>query len=382
MSDQKNVQFSRLSLGQKVKKIMQIFLGILLICVLVLLGILLSWSSGKPVPFVDENGKPLAGSISEKIHIKVNGVEQGLFIKSKNEKNPVLLYIHGGIPDYFLAQSYPTGMEDYFTVVWWEMRGQGISFDPSISKDTMTTVQLVDDTIAVTNYLRERFHQDKIYLMGHSGGTFYGIQAVYKAPELYQAYIAVAQISNQLKSEKLAYAYMLDEFKMQGNSKMVTELEKAPVTDESIPLPATYEAVRDPGMHSLGIGTMHKMDSIVTGLLIPSFQFREYTLGEKIGLWRGKISFGKTTFNQQLAVDLNQVVPEVKVPVYFFHGIYDYTVNYTLAKDYFGRLQAPMKGFYTFAQSAHSPLFEEPEKMGKIIKEDVLAGKNNLADIK
>lgn len=361
---------------------MQIIFGVLLVCVLIILGILLIWSSGKPLSFLDENGKPLAESISEKIHITINGTEQGMFIKSKNLSNPVLLYIHGGIPDYFLTQSYPTGMEDYFTVVWWEMRGQGISFDPSLSKDTMTTFQLVDDTIAVTNYLRERFHQDKIYLMGHSGGTFYGIQAVYKAPELYQAYIAVAQISNQLESEKLAYAYMLDEFKKQGNSKMVTELEKSPVTDESIPLPANYETVRDPGMHSLGIGTMHNMDSIVTGLLIPSFKFREYTLGEKIGLWRGKIAFGKTTFNQQLATDLNQVVPEVKVPVYFFHGIYDYTVNYTLAKDYFDRLKAPMKGFYTFAQSAHSPLFEEPEKMGQIIKKDVLTGKNNLADIK
>jgi pimeloyl-ACP methyl ester carboxylesterase len=382
MADKMNLQFSKKSLRQKVNISMQIIFGVLLVSVLIIMGILLAWSPGKPQPFLDENGKPLAGSISEKIHITIDGTEQGMFIKSKNLANPILLYIHGGIPDYFLTQSYPTGMEDYFTVVWWEMRGQGISFNSSISKDTLTTDQLVDDTIEVTNYLRERFHQDKIYLMGHSGGTFYGIQAVYKAPELYRAYIAVAQISNQLESEKLAYTYMLDEFKKQGNSKMVAELEKAPVTDESIPLPSSYEAIRDPGMHSLGIGTMHNMDSIVTGLLIPSFKFRDYTLGEKIGLWRGKIAFGKTTFNQQLATDLNQVVPEVKVPVYFFHGIYDYTVNYTLAKDYFERLQAPMKGFYTFEQSAHSPMFEEPEKMGKIIREDVLAGKNNLADIK
>jgi len=359
---------------------MQIILGILLICVLVLLGILFSWSPGKPQPFLDENGKPLAGSISEKIHITINGTEQGMFIKSKNLSNPVLLYIHGGIPDYFLTQSYPTGMEDYFTVVWWELRGQGISFNSSISKDTMTTGQLVDDTIAATNYLRERFHQDKIYLMGHSGGTFYGIQAVYKAPELYRAYIAVAQISNQLKSEKLAYTYMLDEFKKQGNSKMVAELEKAPVTDESIPLPATYEAIRDPGMHSLGIGTMHTMDSIVTGLLIPSFKFREYTLGEKINLWRGKVAYGSTTFNAQLKTDITKVVPEVKIPVYFFHGNYDYTVNYKLAKEYFNTLKAPVKGFYSFEKSAHSPLFEEPEKMGQIIKEDVFQGKVDLAD--
>jgi len=47
-----------------------------------------------------------------------------------------------------------------------------------------------------------------------------------------------------------------------------------------------------------------------------------------------------------------------------------------------GQLKAPLKGFYTFEQSAHSPIFEEPEKMQKILREDVLAGKSSLADAK
>ena len=57
---------------------------------------LLIWSPGKPKPFLDENGKVLAGSISEKIHVSINGVKQGMFIKSRNKANPVLLFIHGG----------------------------------------------------------------------------------------------------------------------------------------------------------------------------------------------------------------------------------------------------------------------------------------------
>jgi hypothetical protein len=57
-------------------------------------------------------------------------------------------------------------------------------------------------------------------------------------------------------------------------------------------------------------------------------------------------------------------------------------VPYTLAKDYFKKIQAPLKGFYTFNQSAHSPLFEEPEKMQLILQEDVLAGLNTLANTK
>ena len=72
----------------------------------------------------------------------------------------------------------------------------------------------------------------------------------------------------------------------------------------------------------------------------------------------------------------------MEIPVYFFGGIYDYTVSYTLAKEYLEKLQAPTKGFYTFKQSAHSPVFEEPEKVKEIMEMNILRGKINLADKK
>ena len=84
--------------------------------------------------------------------------------------------------------------------------------------------------------------------------------------------------------------------------------------------------------------------------------------------------------DKAFATDLTKKVTELDLPVYFFSGKYDYTVNYTLAKDYFEKLQAPVKGFYTFEESAHSPMFEEPEKIQKILLEDVLVGANSLAD--
>ena len=112
------------SFARKAGRMMLIVISVLLACILGLVGVLQFWSyPGKPKPFVDENGNPLPGSISEKIHVNIN------------------------------------------------------------------------------------------YLMGHSGGTFIGIQAAARAPQLYHAYIGVAQMSNQLESEKLAYDYMLEQFK-------------------------------------------------------------------------------------------------------------------------------------------------------------------------
>jgi pimeloyl-ACP methyl ester carboxylesterase len=356
-----------------------IVMSILLVSVLLLVGVLLLWSPGRPKPILDDTGRPLAGSISEKIHVNINGVEQGMFIKGKDERNPVLLYLHGGMPDYFLTQDYPTGLDEYFTVVWWEQRGSGLSYSADIPPETVNPEQLVSDTVEVTNYLRRRFGREKIYLMGHSGGTFIGVQAAARAPDLYHAYIGVAQMSNQLESEKLAYDYMLQQFKDDGNAKMVRRLEDAPVTD-SVPLSHAYRSVRDVAMHSLGVGTTHDMKSIVTGLLLRSLKNREYTLGEKIGMWRGKIFSGSRLWNTQLATDLTKKVTRLEIPVYFLHGVYDYTVSYPKAKSYYDQLDAPLKGFYTFEHSAHSPLFEEPERMGEIMQADVLTGAKGLAD--
>ena len=370
------------SSAQKVKRMMLIVFSILVAGILILAGVLLAWSPGKPVPFLDENGKQLAGSISEKVFVEINGVEQGMFIKGKDLKNPVLLYLHGGMPDYFLTQQYPTGLEEIFTVVWWEQRGTGLSYSPDMRQETMNVEQMIADTIELTNYLRQRFGAEKIYLMGHSGGTFIGIQAVARAPELYHAYIGVAQMSYQLRSERMAYEYMLEQFKANGDTSMVQKLEASPVTMTG-GVPDSYLLVRDVAMHKLGIGTMHDMQSVVTGILLPSFQFRAYTLGEKLNLWRAKSQSGVSTmWNEMMVIDLNRDVTKLDVPVYFFEGVYDYTVNYVLTREYFEKLEAPIKGFYTFENSAHSPMFEEPEKMQKILLEDVLTGSNSIADLK
>ncbi len=363
---------------------MWIILALFLACIVGLLTVLLLWSPGKPRPILDPGGKALKGSISEKIRVPINGVEQGMFIRSADTTKPVLLYLHGGpgMPTYFLNQRYPTGLEEEFTVCWWEQRGTGLSYSSDIPPETMTVDQFIADALAVTNYLRRRFGKEKIFLMGHSWGSFIGIQAAARSPELYHAYIGVAQMSNQLRSEQLAYEYMMKQFEANGNGAMVRKLAGA-TPGTTIPLPESWMSVRDEAMHTLGIGTTREMTSVISGVFLPVWQEKAYTIGEKVNIWRGKWSvYSRNLWNQMMATDITVEVPKLDLPVYILHGIHDYTVSYTEAKSYFGNLQAPQKGFYTFEQSAHSPLFEEPEKTRKILKEDVVQGAIALADRK
>ncbi|MCU0458401.1 MAG: alpha/beta hydrolase [Bacteroidales bacterium] len=352
------------------------------IFLMIIAFVLIIYSPGKPKPFLEKNGNLLARSISEKTYVEINGMKHGMFIQSKDSANPVLLYLHGGIPDYFLTKKYPTGLEDSFTVVWWDQRWAGLSYNANTPAESITLEQMISDTKEVTNYLRKRFVQDKIYLMGRSGGTFIGMYVAAQAPELYHAYIGVAQMTDQLESERLAYQYMVTQYKSRGDKKMLRKLEAAPVIRSS-GTPYQYLTIRDEAMHTLGIGTTREMSSIITGIFIPSLKCRDYTINEKFNLWRAKARAGvHPLWNTILATDLAKQVPELKIPVYFFHGIYDYTVSYVLAKDYFEKIKAPVKGFYTFEKSAHSPIFEEPEKTIDILQTDVLKGSIIRADKK
>jgi pimeloyl-ACP methyl ester carboxylesterase len=134
-------------------------------------------------------------------------------------------------------------------------------------------------------------------------------------------------------------------------------------------------------MHGLGVGTTHDMTSVLRGVVWPSLSSPHYTLGEKVRLWRGKRSSGVSAlWDEMLTIDLADRMTELALPAYFFHGVFDYTVNYQLARDYVEVLKAPLKGFYTFERSAHSPMLEEPHRAQRIMREDVLAGTNSLAD--
>lgn len=338
--------------------------AVLLIIIIFYIHLLLV-SKGRIQPLNDA-----PSGIAEKITVEINGVPQGMFIRGKDRANPVLLFIHGGpgVPEFFLNEQYKTSLEDHFTVCWWEERGSCMSYSQALHPETITTQQLIDDTAAVSRYLCRRFGKQKIYLMAHSFGTYIGIRAAAAHPELYEAYIGMAQyVSGGRESERLIYTYMESVFKERGDYRSLKKLAGSISAGHSIP---------DRLKHKAGCGTMHTMDSVITGIFFPQLNSRCYTVSEKINYWKGKI------FMQSCPVEAEfrnsspaDAVKSLSIPVYFLSGIYDYTCPWPLSKSYLETLDAPVKKFYLFKQSAHSPLWEEPDRTVEIMLDDVLHGK-------
>lgn len=137
--------------------------------------------------------------------------------------------------------------------------------------------------------------------------------------------------------------------------------------------------IRSSGMMKLGIGIMHHWTSMNESIKV-ILGAKCYTFSEKIKFALGSGFTLKKLWNAVASISLFERAPELPVPVYVFHGLYDYQVSYQVAREYVQMLKVPVKGFYTFENSAHSPCFEEPDKMIQIIKTDVLHSKTTLAD--
>jgi pimeloyl-ACP methyl ester carboxylesterase len=353
-------------------------IGILLIC-LVVLAIN---SPGKLKPLKDKDGKEIIGSLVEKNFIEIGGIRQGFFIRSENTENPVILFLHGGpgSPELAISLPYETSerLEKYFTVCYWDQRGAGMSFSKSIDTNTMTVEQMVEDTRQMTEYLKKRFNQQKIYLMGHSWGSFLGIKTIERYSENYLAYIAIGQVSNQLESEKLAYDYMLQHATEINDTKAIKDLTRYDRNASDFPIFKYIMTTRSLLMNKYGIGMTHKylpMTEVFKNMMF----FEGYTLSEKINYLRGSL-FSNNHFFDSVFIkeDFFRTSLLFDIPVYITHGKYDYQVSYALACEYFDVIEAPEKAFFTFENSAHSPNIEEPEKFVQIIREIALKNKENF----
>ena len=175
--------------GSKKRKIfLRVLQGIVGLILLMLVALFIM-SPGKINPLETKEGEPLPNSVSEISYQMIGGMEQGMIIRGESDQNPVLLFLHGGpgTTEYIPSKNSTLNLEKNFTVCYWEQRGAGKSYAKA-NPEEITVDQLIADTIEVTNYLRERFGQEKIYLMGHSWGTFLGMQAAAQQPDLYQVY--------------------------------------------------------------------------------------------------------------------------------------------------------------------------------------------------
>lgn len=347
------------------------FVGLITLFVIGLLTLYLK-SPGKAEPFVDENGEILNKSISTIERVQLGGVEQYLIIRGIDSTKPILLFLHGGpgSPELGFVKKFNPELEHDFVVVHWEQRGSGKSYNKNIPIESMTVEQLISDTKELSKYLIERFNIDKIYIMGHSWGSYLGIKTVEKHPELYHCYFGIGQVADQFRSEKISYEWVKNQAEINQNKKAIKKLGKLnfPGINASSNEWISFLMTERRYVNVFGGGLFRDFSGTLD-MLMPVLNAKEYTLRDKVNFGIGSLYSLEHLWDDLITDNLFETIDSVQIPVYFLHGVYDYQTSYTVAKEFYDQLKAPKKQFFTFENSAHCPIFNEPDRFNKIVRE-------------
>ncbi|MFP4557212.1 MAG: alpha/beta fold hydrolase [Bacteroidales bacterium] len=357
------------------KKIFKIMLYFVITNALVIiLATITLWvkSPGVSKQFADSAGKPIEGSISVIEKVTLGGQEQYLIIRGADQNKPIMLFLHGGpgSPEVAFIKHYNPGIENDYVMVYWEQRGAGKSYSKSIPAESMNLGQMISDTRELSEYLANRFNREKIFLMGHSWGSMLGIITAYKYPELYHAYFGIGQVCHQFKGEQISYKWALNQAIERNDTKAIKTLKSINFPDSTANVDKwlNYLMMERRFVNRYGGGSTREIRGMMP-LVKLVMNSGIYTMAEKLNFMNGNMFSLEHLWMDVMNTNLFNEIDSMSVPTYIFHGIFDNTTPYPLAKEFFNQLKAPQKGFFSFESSAHSPIMEEPEKFNSILRE-------------
>ncbi|MCE9668913.1 alpha/beta hydrolase [Myxococcus stipitatus] len=319
-----------------------------------------------------ERPGPRSVEVSE--FIPLGGIQQAISIRGRDRDNPVLLFLHGGpgFPTMPVSYTFQAPWEEFFTVVQWDQRGSGRTYaanDPEKVGPTLTLERMVADAEELVTHLRERFGQQRIVLMGHSWGSYLGLELARRHPDWFSVYVGVGQAVDVFRNERQGYEAILAAARRAGNAEAVRELEALapyPEADGTIPVQKIY--VQRKWLTHFG-GYLHgRTEDHYWGLVQLS---PDYT-PEGIDAFGPAISYSFERLWPQFDTVSFLDVTEVGCPVILFQGTHDITVSGSLASEWYERLRAPEKKLVWFEHSAHMVPMEEPGKVFQHLLQDVL----------
>jgi len=298
-------------------------------------------------------------SIEKFEEISLGGDKQWIFYNGESVDNPVLLFLHGG--PGFAQTPYShfdsKKLKKHFIVVNWDQLGAGKSYNKEINPKTMTVNRFLNDTYELIKYLKKRFNKKKIFIVGHSWGSVLGLYTAINHPDDIYAYIGMGQAIDLLQGEKDAYNFTLDKAKEIQDSvaiKTLNDIGTPPFKGgfQSLIKQRILLGKYGGAFHNIGYKEIEKIrmsspyyNEIDQKNYMEGYGFSQYCLWDQLM----EVNF----FNEK---------KELKAPIYFFEGRYDYGTPFALVEKYFDVLKAPCKEIVWFDNSGHFPNLEETEK--------------------
>jgi pimeloyl-ACP methyl ester carboxylesterase len=261
-----------------------------------------------------------------------------------------------------LFRHFNSPLEKCFTVVNWDQRGAGKSFDRKIPKSSMTVEQFIADLDELVDTVRLRLGKRNVTIFGHSWGSALGVLYAARFPDKVAAYVGSGQIGNWQAGELLSYAFVLAELDRRNNRKAVRELRaigEPPHTAEKLWVQRTWldRVAGHPG----GMSIWEFGRILLGGPESSIFDLPNIQRGFRFSL--------DAMWAEVSALNLNQAVNSLRMPVFFLLGRRDHQVPADTSVAYFNVLMAPSKKLIWFEESGHEPFVDEPAKFNAAMAE-------------
>ncbi|MFF0174001.1 alpha/beta fold hydrolase [Micromonospora profundi] len=319
---------------------------------------------------VSADGEPMPGSVAELTRVPAGGHDLAVMIRGTSVDRPVLLYLAGGPggSDIGAMRKHGQDLEKAFVVVTFDQRGTGKSYDNLDPTATLTLDAAVADVIDVTDYLRERFGQDKIYLVGNSWGSILGVLAAQRHPELFHAFVGAGQMVSPRETDQIFYTDTLAWARSTGNTQLERQLVASgppPYTTMLDYEPAlTYEHQVYPYDDTL---VAESSNGFSDNLFVA-----EYSLMEQLHGLAGFLDVFTVLYPQLQEIDLRTQVTQLQVPVYLVQGRHEARGRAEPAQQWFQLIDAPTKKMVIFELSGHRTLFQQPNLFYQLMTTTVL----------
>ena len=316
-----------------------------------------------------------ANGINSLRKISLGGAEQWILIRGWDRTNPVLLFLHGGpgAPLFPKVQKigFETGLEEKFVMVYWEQKGTGKSYSLSISDESMTIEKFISDTHELSLYLIKKFREQKIVLVGRSFGSLIGLLTSKRHPDLFHAFVGIGQLVHPLKNDSLSYQHTLQLARQYASHSEIEEIKSIgypPYSSDEVTIQRKWLTKFEAQFMNERFN-YHENSARINLLSTP-----EYSLWDILIMGIDPYFSSRHLWNEEYyRYNLFGLAPEIKIPVYFLHGRYDYFTPGELVEDYFHHLIAPKgKSLIWFEKSGHEPEFQEPQKFRDVLVNNVL----------
>jgi pimeloyl-ACP methyl ester carboxylesterase len=288
--------------------------------------------------------------------VNIGGIRQYITARGENTGNPLVLFLHGGpgaaniqLIDWY----YHSKLAQHFTLVQWDQRGAGKSYFKDLDPKIVNTERLVEDCRELVQYLLNKFHQTKLFLVGESWGAVLGTLAINKYPEFFHSFTAVSPGIDPEGCQIVRYENSLKKAREQNNLKIVNELMNMKKPPYDLSDADDYKNYWKLQNCVVKLGGFSKRP--------PKWYLMLFSMADFI-LMQKTMKFAL----QYLAEDLKKLnlfdYTHSVIPYYIFVGEFDLVTPPEIAEKYFQQLECSQKDIIHFADSAHTLSIDEADK--------------------